>query len=168
MELHERLKNARETLNISQEEMANIVGLSQTAVSQIENGVRKKANVKYIDELIINHNISYEWIVHGTGTMRKENTNTDNVQFKTKVKEKTNKEQIFESREATEILGKILKQQEENSKQLDKLLTSLSSAYNTIELLTKKLVSSDNLEKLKAYTMQPVGYQNSTAVYAHS
>lgn len=138
MEIHERFKHAREILSLSQQDMAEIVGISQNAISKIESGIRKKPNAAYIDELVQNQGISYEWLMNGTGKIKNKDKSIDENS------KSSNETKVIE------LLEKILKKEEENGKLMKQLLDSFPKTLSIIENLTNGNMSV-NLGKAKAY-----------------
>lgn len=63
-----RLKAIRKTLDLNQTEFAKHLGITQTAYSMIENGVRPLAE-KYIKVVCSSFNVSERWLVTGEGDM---------------------------------------------------------------------------------------------------
>ncbi len=63
----ERLRHARQYRGLSQADLARLCGLSQSAISNYENGTRRDA--REILELSRALNVSAVWLRKGTGTM---------------------------------------------------------------------------------------------------
>jgi transcriptional regulator with XRE-family HTH domain len=167
MKRGQRYEKARRTLDLNQSELAEKTGLTQTSISMMERDRVEKPNFKYTNFLVEN-NFSRDWLVNGKGEMYSQD-NKSFINNKTSFDKNDNSEINEEEfpKEATELLEKILEQQQENNKQLDKMLNSLTSAYATIEKLTNRLLNTEsNLGKHKAYTLQPLFSNN--GVYAHS
>lgn len=69
-EINERIKILRETLGISQEDMAKTLGITRPGLSDIERG-RRAVNEKHIKLILLapDLNVSEEWLRYGTGAM---------------------------------------------------------------------------------------------------
>jgi transcriptional regulator with XRE-family HTH domain len=63
-----RLKTLRKTLKLSQDQFSEIVGLSQAAYSQTEQG-RRKVTLYAIETLIERFNVNPMWLITGKGAM---------------------------------------------------------------------------------------------------
>lgn len=66
--MNKRIKELRMALGISQEELAQSMGLSKSGVSNIECGNRK-VNDKHIRMLNMTYNVNPDWLRTGTGEM---------------------------------------------------------------------------------------------------
>lgn len=107
MEIYEKLKDIRNSKNISTYELANITGISQSTISKIENGKRKldidmltniakglevsveslfKDKLQYIDE-IESGDILYDYYI--------KTTLEETEQYKRTKEEKASVEQVF-------------------------------------------------------------------------
>ncbi len=68
MKYYERIRILRETIRITQKEMAKILGISQTYLSDIENG-KMEANAKVLFGLTRIFGVRMLWLVEGIGEM---------------------------------------------------------------------------------------------------
>ncbi len=68
MKYYERIRILRETIRITQKEMAKILGISQTYLSDIENG-KIEANAKVLFGLTRIFGVRMLWLVEGIGEM---------------------------------------------------------------------------------------------------
>ncbi|MDD4164915.1 MAG: helix-turn-helix transcriptional regulator [Eubacteriales bacterium] len=59
-----KIKELRESLNLSQEEFGKSIGLSKSGISNIEKGIRKVRD-NYIELICTKYNISKEWLTTG-------------------------------------------------------------------------------------------------------
>jgi transcriptional regulator with XRE-family HTH domain len=66
IEIHNRLKNIRESLNINQLELSEILGIRQSYYSEMETG-KRPVGVKVIKKLRELYNISSDWMYSGSG-----------------------------------------------------------------------------------------------------
>ena len=66
--MNKRIKELRITLNLTQEELAQAMGLSKSGISNIECGNRK-VNDKHIRMLNMTYNVNPEWLRTGKGDM---------------------------------------------------------------------------------------------------
>ncbi len=66
--MNERLKQVRKALGLNQTEFARHLGITQTAYSMIENGVRPLAS-KYIKVICSTFHVDENWLVTGSGEM---------------------------------------------------------------------------------------------------
>lgn len=64
----QRLKDIRKTLGFTQMEFAGHLGITQTAYSMIENGIRPLSD-KYIRVICITFNVSERFLTAGEGDM---------------------------------------------------------------------------------------------------
>ena len=68
MEISDRVKELRKTLNLSQEAFGNKLGITKASVSRIENGVFNLTS--QLSKLICKEfNVDYFWLTEGTGEM---------------------------------------------------------------------------------------------------
>lgn len=67
-EIGQRIKNARQHLNIQQKDAAAALGVSPSNLSEIESG-KKNSSTDFIFRLSELYNISVEYIFHGRGKM---------------------------------------------------------------------------------------------------
>jgi len=65
-ETNERLKEARKAARISQNELADLAGISQVTVQQIESGRNK--NSKMLAPIAIALGVSMDWLATGRGS----------------------------------------------------------------------------------------------------
>lgn len=70
-----RFKELREHLNISQKTLGEALGLSNSGISNIENGIRNVTD-KHIKLLCVTFNVNEEWLRNGTGEMLVQSDNT--------------------------------------------------------------------------------------------
>jgi len=75
-----RLKQIRQRLNFSQEEMGKVLGVSKQFLSNIEND-RNILNNEKLVKLLKNYNVNINWLLDGDGEMFK----TKNDDFDKKV-----------------------------------------------------------------------------------
>ena len=66
--IKERIKKIRKKLNISQQDFAKKIYISQTLLGEIELGNRT-ATDKTIQLIFTEFNVNKEWIINGTGDM---------------------------------------------------------------------------------------------------
>ena len=66
--MNKRIKELRQVLQISQEELAQAMGLSKSGVSNIECGNRK-VNDKHIRMLNMTYHVNPDWLRSGNGDM---------------------------------------------------------------------------------------------------
>lgn len=66
----DRLKHARRLRQLSQENLAHISGLSQSAVASYENGLRQSS--RSIRKLAIALQVNLDWLETGAGPMELE------------------------------------------------------------------------------------------------
>lgn len=69
MELSERMRFIRKSLNLSQEDFSERLGLQQGSYSGIERGRVKTISQSVLKLLELNHKINSEWILNETGEM---------------------------------------------------------------------------------------------------
>ncbi|MDF7630467.1 helix-turn-helix transcriptional regulator [Erwiniaceae bacterium L1_55_4] len=60
----ERIKNKRKKLKMSQRELADLVGIKQQSIHQIESGLTKKP--KFLFEIAVALNCEISWLLTGT------------------------------------------------------------------------------------------------------
>lgn len=68
MELNERLKAFRKSLNLNQTEFAESLGISQVVFSRYETGIHKIPSV-FVKTLCATYHIREEWFLTGEGEM---------------------------------------------------------------------------------------------------
>lgn len=68
IEIGERIKNARKTLQLQQKEMADALGVSASHLSEIESG-KANPNADVILKISETYDISVEFIIRGRGKM---------------------------------------------------------------------------------------------------
>ena len=68
MIMNKRIKELRQTLGISQEDLAFAMGLSKSGVSALESATRK-VNDKHIRMLNMTYNVNPDWLRTGEGDM---------------------------------------------------------------------------------------------------
>lgn len=66
--MNERVKLLRDTLNISQEEFGNRIGITRSSVSNIEKGTRNMSD-QTIKSICREFKVDYFWLTEGTGEM---------------------------------------------------------------------------------------------------
>ena len=66
--LNQRLKELRKTLGLNQTEFARYLGITQTAYSMIENGLRPLAT-KYVKVICSTFQVNELWLCNGDGEM---------------------------------------------------------------------------------------------------
>lgn len=69
MEIGDRIKKIRKTLNVKQSEMAEKLGLQQGSLSDIERGRVKNVTDRVIKDICREYEISESWIKTGEGKM---------------------------------------------------------------------------------------------------
>ena len=74
--MKERLKLLRNELRLSQYEIAEKLGMSQSAYAQLENG-NTKVRDRHINLICSTLNINNEWLINGTGEMFRHDINKD-------------------------------------------------------------------------------------------
>ncbi len=67
IQIGERLKEIRKSLNLNQRQLADIFGVKQGAVSKIENGTQK-LDAYMLSLLMEKYDIRIKWLLSGTGT----------------------------------------------------------------------------------------------------
>lgn len=68
-EINIRFKEMRKKLNLSQKQLGDSLGLSDSGISSIEKGTRNVTD-KHIKLLVATFNINEEWLKTGEGTMQ--------------------------------------------------------------------------------------------------
>ncbi len=68
--MHERIKRLRKTLDLTQQEFANKIGVKRNTVGQYEIG-RNEPTVTVISLICKEFNVNEEWLRNGTGEMFK-------------------------------------------------------------------------------------------------
>ncbi|EPB4370931.1 helix-turn-helix domain-containing protein [Citrobacter freundii] len=71
--ISQRLKNKREELNLSQAQLADLVGMTQQSLQAIEAGITKRP--RYIIELSTALGCDPHWLLHGESAETKSNGN---------------------------------------------------------------------------------------------
>lgn len=114
-----RIKYLRTTLNISQEQLGQSIGISKSGISAIENGTRNVTE-KHIKLIAIAYNINEEWLRNGTGEIFEQLAEQEKIIKYTSLLFKNPKSSIVESIKnliifyerldlnSQEILGKII------------------------------------------------------------
>lgn len=69
--INARIKEVRESLDMSQEAFAADLGLKRNSISLIENG-KRNASDRTLNDISKKFNISIEWLMYGTGEMNSE------------------------------------------------------------------------------------------------
>lgn len=67
MNLSERVKQAREHAGLKQKELADMVGITQTAISQLESGKTQRST--FLVQIAIACKVNTRWLASGTGEM---------------------------------------------------------------------------------------------------
>lgn len=75
--MNERLKELRKALNISQEKLGEMLGITKSGVSDIESGRRKVTEQHII--MLRNHGVNEKWIRTGEGEMFLKPTKNDQI-----------------------------------------------------------------------------------------
>jgi len=157
MKRGKRYAQARKTLGLSQDELAQIIQITQTSISKMERDKFEKPNHEYTDYLV-SQGFNRIWLVDGEGEMK---TQINTESFKTKgIKEIDNPQILLEEFEKLKI---EVKEKDKTIERLTNKVDTLSGQL--IEALQKiqSLYEGLKLEKHKAYTMQPL---INSAVYA--
>ena len=66
--MNERVKELRKALHLSQSQFGEVVGVSNTAISKIEQH-ENKLTEQMIKIICSQFKVNHEWLVHGTGEM---------------------------------------------------------------------------------------------------
>lgn len=66
--MNERIKKIRKSLKMTQEEFANVLGLSRNFISQVESGT-KKPSTRTKNDICREFNVSEKWLKTGYGDM---------------------------------------------------------------------------------------------------
>lgn len=66
--MNERIKEIRKTLNLSQKEFGEKIGVSDTAISKLEKGERNPSE-QTIKSICREYNVNYAWLMEGLGDM---------------------------------------------------------------------------------------------------
>lgn len=69
MESHARIKMARRHLKLSQNGLAQVIGVHRSAVSQWESPIGKNPTLRNLKKLAELASIQFEWLATGRGTM---------------------------------------------------------------------------------------------------
>jgi transcriptional regulator with XRE-family HTH domain len=80
-----RLKQIRQKLNLSQEEMGKVLGVSKQFLSNIEND-RNILNNEKLVKLLQNYNVSINWLLSGEGEMFKKSSKNEDFDKKVELK----------------------------------------------------------------------------------
>lgn len=75
----ERVKQVRKALRITQVELGQLIGVSGSAISQIEAGVSKPTEAA-IKLICSTYHVNYLWLTEGRGEMLEEETPEDMVE----------------------------------------------------------------------------------------
>lgn len=67
-QMNKRVKLLRDTLNLSQEEFGNRIGITRSSVSNIEKGTRNMSD-QTIKSICREFKVDYFWLTEGTGEM---------------------------------------------------------------------------------------------------
>ena len=99
MESHQRLKQLREKLGLTQTEIAHILGIQQSSYAHIERG-KILLTYTHLEKLYTTYHLDIHWLLTGEGNMFINHTNTDINVLKTEInflEEKVkDKEQIIQ------------------------------------------------------------------------
>ncbi|MBP1549952.1 MAG: helix-turn-helix transcriptional regulator [Oscillospiraceae bacterium] len=74
----ERIKIIRKNYNFNQQQFADILCISQTHISKIENN-NDFPSEKLLNLICAEFNVNYEWLKHGTGTMNDDSLPTQTI-----------------------------------------------------------------------------------------
>lgn len=66
--MNSRLKELRKSVNLTQTEFADKLGLAQNSIASYESG-RRTPNEAIVKSICREFNVNYEWLVNGTGSM---------------------------------------------------------------------------------------------------
>ena len=66
--MHERLKQLRTVLGLSQEAFGETVGVTKAAISRIESGINSLSD-RMILSIVTQHNVNERWLRTGEGVM---------------------------------------------------------------------------------------------------
>lgn len=83
--MKERLKEIRESFNMTQIEFAEKIGVSRTQITQLESGERKVFKPILINAICREFNINRNWFLNGEGKMF--NDPLEHLQFDSELKE---------------------------------------------------------------------------------
>ena len=64
----ERLKQIRQVLGIKQVDLAKVLKINPSAISQMESG-RTNPSLETLSELVVNYNVNLHWLITGIGKM---------------------------------------------------------------------------------------------------
>lgn len=64
----ERIKKIRETLNLTQQQLAEKFGVKPAFISNVENN-RKSLSKKHLRTLLVDYNVNINYILSGKGEM---------------------------------------------------------------------------------------------------
>ena len=64
----ERLKQIRQVLGIKQVDLAKVLKINPSAISQMESG-RTNPSLETLSELVVNYNVNLHWLIKGIGKM---------------------------------------------------------------------------------------------------
>lgn len=66
--MNDRIKLLRKALNLSQKDFATKIGLTDTAISKLEKGIRNMSD-QTIKSICREFNVNYAWLTEGLGDM---------------------------------------------------------------------------------------------------
>ncbi len=66
--MNERIKELRKTLEVSQRDFGKKIGITDTAVSKLENGERNPSE-QTLKSICREYNVNYIWLTEGIGDM---------------------------------------------------------------------------------------------------
>lgn len=81
-----RLKQVRKLLNKSQEEIANELGLTKQAISNIEHS-KSSPNIAFLHKLLIDYGVNINFIISGQGSILIKDEKANQTLRKTILKE---------------------------------------------------------------------------------
>lgn len=91
-ELSERLEKIKQHFGLNDSKLAEIAGVTPTAIGNIINGVTDNPKISLLKNITSKLNISLDWLVSGEGQMLKE----------------TKKESIYQDSEVSFLKGRII------------------------------------------------------------
>ena len=113
--MHERIKEIRKLLNLTQTEFGRKIGLSRDAVANIEGG-RSEIKDIVVKSICRDFDINNEWLIFGKGNMRSDDSDAQAI-----VDSVMNGDNEF----AKQILVKFARLSEERWHQLEEILDEL-------------------------------------------
>lgn len=113
--MHERIKEVRKSLNLTQTEFGKKIGLTRDAVANIEGGRSEIKNIVLI-AICREFNINYEWIAYGNGDMRSDDSDAQAI---------VDSVMTGDNEFAKQILVKFARLSEERWRQIEAILNDL-------------------------------------------